>query len=90
MGLSLAGLSRRVERAARAAAQRAKRHEAALKRHAKKLVELEKRKLDRQARAFIGKDNRRRRSEQSHEKKMRRLEREADRRDERERRKQEF
>ena len=90
MALSLAGLSRKVERAARTAAQRAKRQEAALKRHEKKLAELEKRKLDRAAKAFIHKDNQRRRSEQTHERKMSRLEREADRRDELKRRKQEF
>src|SRR5437899_9923973 len=91
MALSLAGLSRKVERAARSAAQRAKRQEAAIKRHEKKLAELERKKLDRAAKAFISKDNQRRKKFDraakafiSKDNQRRKLEREADRRDERE------
>jgi hypothetical protein len=90
MALSLARLSRKVETAARRTAARLKRNEKRLAALERKQQRAAERKLDREAKAFISKDNARRRGDQAHVRKLSRLEREAERREERERRRNEF
>lgn len=90
MPLSLARLSRKVEASARAAAARAKRQDAALKRHEQRLAKLEKKKLDRAAAKWIRDDNARRGRDAGQARKSARLELAAERREERKRRKEEF